>query len=188
MGHYTEKGCAVADETVNNAKKEFEQYMKKWVIHNNRFDLGIDVGCGTSRVDDMIVSVDRQADYKYAHAQLVWDCENLDLFADGKLDFIFSSHCLEDFENIDRVFFNWWRKLRTNGLMLLLLPDMQGGRYPTVEQGGNPSHRTNTGKLFMVEMLKRLSEREGIKYEVLQQDTIPHNESSSIDFVIRKLS
>ena len=104
------------NEIINNAKKEFETYLKKWVIQNNRFLNGVDVGCGTSRCDDLIVSIDQQPDYRYAHAQIVWDCKDLDLFADEKLDFIFSSHCLEDFDNIENVFLNWWRKIKKNGL------------------------------------------------------------------------
>ena len=60
-------------------------------------------------------------------------------------------------------------------------------RYPKVDDGGNPSHRTNTGKFYMYEMLQGLLERNKIKYEILQKDTIPHNESCSIDFVIKKI-
>jgi len=172
---------------INNAKTEFEKYLKKWAIEGNRFKNGIDVGCGTCRIDDMIVSVDQQPDYRYAHAQFVWDCRNLDLFADNALDFIFSSHCLEDFENIPEVFMAWWRKLKIDGLMLLLLPDMENGRYPRVDDPrGNPSHRTNTGKNYICAMLENLRAASRIEYEILQVDTIPHNESSSIDFVIKK--
>lgn len=180
------------EEKVNNAKIEFEAYMKKWVIKDNRLMNGIDVGCGTARIDDMITSIDEQANYEFAHAQLVWDCKDLNLFADKKLDFIFSSHVLEDFEDIPKVFKNWWKKLKVGGLMLLLLPDMENcdcdsckgdSRYSKVGEGGNPSHRTNVGKKFMTEMLEKLE----LKNEILQVDTIPHTDSCSIDFVIKKL-
>ena len=184
------------EEKVNNAKIEFETYLKKWVIKDNRILNGIDVGCGTARIDDMITSLDQQCNYEYAHAQFVWDCKNLDLFADEKLDFIFSSHVLEDFENIPEVFINWWKKLKKGGLMLLLLPDMENckcdhckgdSRYAKVEDGGNPSHRTNVGKKFMTDMLQSFMEKGDLKYEILQQDSIPHTKSCSIDFVIKKL-
>jgi len=173
--------------SVNNAKREFDKYMRKWVTKNNRFTNGVDVGCGTNRISDMIVSIDQQSDYRYASAQLVWDCKDLDIYADDKLDFIFSSHCLEDFADIPKVFLNWWRKLKLDGLMLLLLPDMEAGRYPKCENvQGNPSHRTNVGKNFMHKMLETMKERGQLKYEILQEDTIPHAECCSIDFVIRK--
>ena len=176
------------EEIVNNAAKEFEKYLKKWVIKDNRFLNGIDIGCGTKRIDDMIVSIDQQSNYKYAHAQFVWDCKDLELFSDNILDFIFSSHVLEDFEDIPAVFCAWWKKLKVGGFMLLLLPDIQGGRYPKCgESGSNPSHRTDVGKEHMNSMLRDLQKKGKIKYEMAQQDTIPHNESSSIDFVIKKL-
>jgi len=185
----------------NNAKYEFETFLKKWTIENNRFKNGIDVGCGTSRIDNMIVSLDQNPEYKYAHANFVWDCHDLEIFNDNSLDFIFSSHCLEDFEDIKIVFFNWWKKLKPNGLILLLLPDMEKcdcehckgrSRYWTIEDyqktgQGNPSHKTNVGKKFINSLLQELYEIDKIKYEVLQQDTIPHNSSSSIDFVIKKI-
>jgi predicted SAM-dependent methyltransferase len=172
----------------NTVKKEFEKYLKKWVIKDNRYMNGVDVGCGTSRIDDMIASVDVQSDYRYAHAQIVWDCKDLEIFNNDTLDFIFSSHCLEDFANIPDVFYAWWKKLKSNGLMLLLLPDIQGGRYPKcTDPGSNPSHKTDVGKQYIVNMLENLRTEKGLKYEILQIDTIPHNESSSIDFVIKKL-
>lgn len=176
------------EEIVNNAAREFEKYLKKHVIADNRFLNGIDIGCGTKRIDPMILSIDQQPNYKYAHAQLVWDCKDLELFADNVLDFIFSSHVLEDFEDIPGVFCAWWKKLKVGGKMLLLLPDIQGGRYAKCgEPGSNPSHRTNVGKVYMRTMLMNLQKDGKIKYEMLQEDTIPHNESSSIDFVIKKL-
>ena len=176
-------------DPVNNARKEFEKYLKKWTISGNRFLNGVDVGCGSSRIDDMIVSLDQQANYEFAHAQFVWDCKNLDLFADEKLDFIFSSHCLEDFEDIPTVFCNWWKKLKVGGMMLLLLPDMEPDRYPKVgAPRGNPSHRTNTGKEFILKMLDELKKSDRVvDYAVEQIDIIPHTECCSIDIAIRKV-
>ena len=156
--------------TTNNAKHEFETYLKRWAIRDNRFGNGVDIGCGTCRIDDMITSIDQQSNYSYAHAQFVWDCRNLELFNDGVLDFIFSSHCLEDFDDVRAVFVAWWKKLKVGGVMLLLLPDMEKcdcqlcngkSRYWSIEDyaatgQGNPSHKTNVGKRFMAEMLDDL--------------------------------
>ena len=143
---------------------------------------GVDIGCGTEPVHPDIIALDQQPDRRYAHADIVHNCENLDVFAENVLDFIFSSHCLEDFENIPEVFRSWWSRLKIGGVMVLLLPDMQGGRYPTVAQGGNPSHRTDVGVPFMTELL----ENGDYNYEILQKDTILHNESCTFDFVIKR--
>jgi len=149
----------------------------------------------------MIVSIDQQPNYMYANAQLIWNCHDLELFNDNILDFIFSSHCLEDFADIPVVFLNWWKKLKKNGVLLLLLPDMEKcdcqfcngkTRYATIEDykangKGNPSHRTNVGKKFITSMLENLKNSGKINYKIEQIDTIPHNATCSIDVVIRKL-
>ena len=73
------------------------KYIEKWlymeVNGQKRFKSGIDVGCGTNRLCPDIVSIDQQADPRYANAQIVWNCYDLEIFTDNKLDFIFSSHC-----------------------------------------------------------------------------------------------
>ncbi len=182
---------------------------------------GVDVGCGTNRLSEDVFAIDQQPDQKFAHTDLIHDCKDLEVgksiewkgkvyhFNDNEFDFIFSSHCLEDFENIPEVFKNWWKKLRANGVMLLLLPDMEScncklcmlsesiarrkiegrsARYWTIEDlsknhKGNPSHRTNVGKVYMNNML----ENAGVEYKILQCDTLPHNKTCTIDFVIKKI-
>ena len=180
-------------------QKEFEhieQYLYTEVNEQKRFKNGVDIGCGTNPLSPQILSIDAQPDPRYSSGLMVWDCINLELFSDNVLDFIFSSHCLEDFENIPEVFCNWWRKLKVGGLMILLLPDMENcdcehckgkSRYAKVgEDKGNPSHRTNTGEKYISDMLDRLHAQEKINYKILQKNTIPHNESCSVDFVIKK--
>ena len=168
-----------------------------------------------------ILAIDQQPNRSFAHADIVHDCKDLNItepykfgdieytFEENTLDFIFSSHCLEDFDNIPEVFLNWWSKLKPNGLMLLLLPDMEKctcdkcnsaeskkrasdemrtARYWTIEDyekngKGNPSHKTNVGKKYISEMLDEI----GVKYEMVQVDTLPHDKTCSVDFVIKKL-
>jgi len=167
---------------------QFEfQHIEKWLMKDGRYGNGVDVGCGTNRISDQIISIDQNPNWAYAHAQLVHDCKDLEIFADGALDFIFSSHCLEDFSDIPSVFVAWWKKLRVDGLMILLLPDMESGRYAKVgDPHGNPSHRTDVGKKYINDMLNKLAGEGKIKFEMIQEDTIPHEKSSTIDFVIRK--
>ena len=190
--------------------------IEKYLIGN-----GIDVGCGTNRISPEILSIDQQPNKKFAHADIVHDCHDLEItepkewnettftFEDNTIDFIFSSHCLEDFEDIKTVFMNWWNKIKLNGYMILLLPDMEpcscdycqsepaktarekekrSARYWTIEdyeinKRGNPSHKTNVGKNYIQSMLDKLN----IKFEMVQCDTLPHNKTCSIDFVIKKL-
>lgn len=209
-------------DRMNDEFKCIEKYLYD---DNKKFLQGVDVGCGTNRLSMEVLAIDQNPMRKYAYADVVHDCSNLEIgkeiifnektykFADNELDFIFSSHCLEDFEKIMDVFIAWWKKLKVGGVMILLLPDMEvcdcdicqseeqrelrkkqgmSARYWTLDDykktgKGNPTHRTNVGKQFMTDMLQALREKDKIKYEVLQMDTIPHNKSCSIDFVIKKL-
>jgi predicted SAM-dependent methyltransferase len=163
------------------------KYIEKWLKKDGRFMNGVDVGCGNSPLSPDVLALDVQANREYAKAQIVWNCHDLELFSDGVLDFVFSSHVLEDFEDIPVVFLNWWKKIKVDGLMILLLPDIQGGRYPKAsDPDGNPSHRTDVGRAYIEAMLKDMDEKGKIKYIMEQVDTIPRNESCSIDFVVRK--
>jgi hypothetical protein len=76
----------------------------------------------------------------------------------------------------------WGDMIRPGGFLILMLPDMQGGRYATVEEGGNVSHQGNVGKEF----LKRINKRMPM-YKMIQLDTVPHDKSCSIDGVFRRL-
>lgn len=205
--------------------KEFE-YVGKWIRNEDgTMKMGVDLGCGTNRLSMEVLAIDAQDDRRYAHADIVKDVADLEIkeekkfggrmysFKDGELDFIFSSHCLEDFADIKTVFRNWWKKIKINGLMILLLPDMEpcecelckseqqieyrnhqgmSARYWTLEDyqktgKGNPAHKTNVGKKFINVLLQDLKEHGDFDYQILQQDTIPHNVSCSVDFVIKKL-
>lgn len=177
----------------DRTQKEFT-YIEKFLQGK-----GIDVGCGTNRLSPDILAIDRQNNKKYSHADVIHDCHDLDIksvqwhdkeypFMIDSIDFIFSSHCLEDFEDIPIVFMNWWKKLKPNGYMILLLPDMENERYPKCnDPQGNPSHRTDVGAGYMRGLLDSLKYHNGIKFRIIQIDTIPHNESCTVDVVIQKL-
>jgi hypothetical protein len=97
---------------------------------------------------------------------------------------VFSSHMVEDLPTEDAIvncLNNWKTLVVSGGFIVLLLPDMQGGRYPTVAQGGNPSHRVDVGVPFIMSILPRLK---GLN--LVQIDTIPHDKSCTFDVVFLK--
>ena len=67
----------------------------------------------------------------------------------------------------------------------LLLPDMLGGRYPTVAQGGNPSHRVDMGIEFFKEIEETLKEN-GLM--IVQLSAIPYDLGCTFDVVLQKIS
>jgi hypothetical protein len=163
---------------------------------------GIDMGCGRCFLNKPnCVHVDLQGqDYienamgepfpkghKYIpfRADLMRSCKKDGI--DQKFDFVFSSHMVEDLptkEDIVNCLINWSNNLlKTNGYIVLLLPDMLGGRYPTVAQGGNPSHRVDMGVRFFKEVEETLKENGLI---IIQLSNIPYDLGCTFDVVLQK--
>lgn len=148
--------------------------------------LGIDVGCGTNRLDKSVLALDHFPHVakagEFGANDMVLDCAKLP-FRDNVFDFVFSSHCLEDFEpgQIKAVLTEWLRCVKIQGRLVLLLPDMEGGRYPRVgAKDGNPSHRVDVGPEYM----KRLIQ--GLPVEIEQIDTIDKTRFFTFDIVLKK--
>uniref|UniRef100_A0A6H1ZKV3 Methyltransferase n=1 Tax=viral metagenome TaxID=1070528 RepID=A0A6H1ZKV3_9ZZZZ len=102
----------------------------------------------------------------------------------SNVDYVFSSHMIEDLSTKDAIvqcLLLWATYVRPGGFIVLLLPDMAGKRYPTVEEGGNCSHKINVGRELFESMEMDLK---GLK--LVQIDTIPHDTSETIDIVFMK--
>lgn len=107
------------------------------------------------------------------------------LLGEDLFDFIFSSHMLEDLPTIDDMilYLNVWSiSLSKEGRIVLLMPDIEGGRYPKAgEPGSNPSHQIDIGpKLFQEKILPELG-----LLKLVQIDTIPHS-SETFDVVLQR--
>ena len=108
--------------------KSCRSVLAKWCEHGN----GLDIGHGGMRpIVDHAICLDRGFGYPdYAASDpwpttLKWDAFTSLPFKDGLLDFVFSSHCLEDSEDPARVMTEWVRVLRFGGRLVLFLPDQQ---------------------------------------------------------------
>lgn len=166
--------------------------------------LGLDVGPGTNKLSPTVLCTDW---YPHAGVDLVWNCVQDGVryhypFSDNTFDFIFASHVIEDFEPKDTqfVFDELMRMIKPNGYFVIIVPDMQNGRYPKwdevfteedadVKSGkrqvgelkGNPSHRIDFG----MDVCNRISRESRYPNVVVQADTIPHT-GMSLDFVVQK--
>jgi SAM-dependent methyltransferase len=144
---------------------------------------GIDLGCGTDRLSPTIISMDAQPDRKFAFADIVGDCSILSSFSNFCFDFVFSSHCIEDFppERHLEIIKEWLRVIKPQGYLCLIIPDMEGNRYPRAgDPKGNLSHKADVGLNYFKNLLKNE------KVELIQADTIPHK-YCSLDLVYKKL-
>lgn len=106
---------------------------------------GLDIGYGGDPITPNAICMDLPEAYaKYLDnvQHLHGDARNLNWFKDGCLDFIYSSHVLEDFEETEPVLTEWLRVLKPGGNLVLYLPDEQTYREHCKKQGKppNPHH------------------------------------------------
>ena len=110
---------------------------------------GVDLGSSGDPVVPHAIQVDLPPDqYKHYNttrpeAVIQWRGSALDLpFKDGTLDFVHSSHLLEDFVDWTPILSEWDRVLKPGGYMIIAVPDR--GRFRaavTRGQGDNLSHK-----------------------------------------------
>ena len=125
---------------------------------------GIDIGFGGDPISAAAIRMDLPTPYTrvgQASVQLGGDCRDLFWLRDGVLDYVYSSHVLEDFPAAETssILREWTRVLRPGGRLILLLPDQQ--RYlkycrrtgQISPQGivGNPHHAIPTFSLDYVD-------------------------------------
>ena len=103
---------------------------------------GLDIGYGGDPIIPQAICLDLPdpyAKYRDNPQHLKGDARNLFWFQDNTLDYIFSSHLLEDFENTEEVLNEWLRVIKVGGLLILYLPDEQTYRNHCRKQGKPPN-------------------------------------------------
>ncbi len=121
---------------------------------------GLDVGCGGDPVVLHALRMDLPTPYaRYSElpVQLGGDAARLHWFADGQLDFVFSSHVLEDFIDTRAVLREWIRVLRPGGRLVLFCPDEQAYRAHCAATG-QPYNQHHVHADFSLAFVKRALE------------------------------
>lgn len=84
---------------------------------------GLDLGCGDDLIVPWAIGVDKR---QLGKTSILGDVSDLQQwFQTNSLDFVFSSHCLEDFEDTGAILQNWLSVIKKDGLLVLFLPDQQ---------------------------------------------------------------
>jgi SAM-dependent methyltransferase len=107
---------------------------------------GADLGFGGDPITATAVRVDMPSPYAAVGAypvQLGGDASDLYWFRDGVLDYVFSSHLLEDFDDTKAALREWLRVLKPGGRLVLFCPDEQRFRAHCARTGQpyNPAHK-----------------------------------------------
>jgi SAM-dependent methyltransferase len=128
---------------------------------------GVDLGFGGDPITASAIRIDMPAPYGAVGqhpVQLGGDASNLVWFRDNALDYVFSSHLLEDFDDTSAVLREWLRVLKPGGRLVIYCPDEQRYREHCQRTGEfhNPHHKHADFSLAYVKRL--LDEIGGIRY------------------------
>ena len=103
---------------------------------------GLDIGYGGDPIVASAICMDMPLAYaKYINnpQHLHGDAKSLHWFRDNCLDFIYSSHVLEDFLDTESVINEWLRVLKIDGMLVLYLPDEQTYRRHCQKNNKSPN-------------------------------------------------
>ncbi len=143
---------------------------------------GFDLGCGNEKICPQAIGIDICG----AAAEIKLDLSNpetLNIFSTESVDYVFSSHLLEDMFDTKNVLKAWWRLIRIGGYLILYLPHKD--LYPNVgEPGANPNHKHDFFPddiisiirefgVFDVIECKRYDQKDEYSFEIILQKKHP---------------
>jgi predicted SAM-dependent methyltransferase len=109
--------------------------------------MGLDLGFGGDAISPHSITMDLPKPYTNVgdnHQHLAGDARNLYWFRDGVLDYVYSSHLLEDFAELEPVLTEWLRVIKPGGQLILCLPYEQKYReYCKANKEGRNLHHTH---------------------------------------------
>lgn len=138
---------------------------------------GLDIGFGGDPINSTAITLDfssgRMAYCGDRPMNLDGDAKDLYWFKDNVLDYVYSSHCLEDFINTKQVIIEWTRVLKIGGRLVLLLPDQKRYENHCSKLGKKPnlSHKIkNFGLKYLKNILNDIDGLEILYEKDLKDD------------------
>lgn len=130
---------------------------------------GIDIGYGGDSVSRSTINIDLPAPYtRLGDYPLHLRGDGCDLvwFRDGVLDYVYSSHLLEDFEDMETILTEWLRVIKPRGRLILCMPDEQKYRAHCKKIGEDPNEHHTHDTLDMGQVLAML---DGLEIELSKE-------------------
>lgn len=127
---------------------------------------GLDLGHGGDKICKDAIGVDH---FKQSPQDIVSDVRDLSAIPDKSVDYVYSSHCLEDLENPEGALREWLRPLKTGGHLILYLPHKD--YYPNVgTPEANPGHKYDFREKDIIDLLDKIGLTEAIHTAVYPKE------------------
>jgi len=118
----------------------FESRKIKYLLPRYTRGRGLEIGCGMEKAFPHFIGIDNGHHFGKGAADIVGQADDLSMFADEAMDFVFSSHVLEHMEDMEAALSEWGRVIRPGGYLILYVPS--ANLYPKCgEPGANPDHK-----------------------------------------------
>jgi len=156
--------------------------LEKYCVGN-----GLDIGYGGDPITPSSITLDlpsplsKRGDWPQ---NLRGDGRDLYWFRDSVLDYVYSSHVLEEFENTGEVLKEWLRVIKPGGFLVLYCPDEQVYRE-WCKLSGQSYNKRHKIENFSLEYVKSVIAKLGISCEVVYERA--HVDKYSFELVVRKL-
>ncbi len=148
---------------------------------------GLDIGFGGDPITPTAICIDlheRYARYEELPQHLHGDAKHLHWFHDNCLDYVYSSHVLEDFAETEPILKEWLRVIKPNGRLVLFLPDEQVYREHC-KSLGKPPNEHHIHDYFGLEFIKKIIDS-GLINIVVEHEAFPVG-IYSFELVLKKL-
>jgi predicted SAM-dependent methyltransferase len=146
---------------------------------------GLDIGFGGDPIRPSSITIDLPGEMVagYHPTNLVGDAASLPWFRSGVLSYVYSSHCLEDFQDTEAPLREWLRVIQPGGFLCLLLPDQRKYVRHRMLRGEIPN-QAHKHSSFGLEFVKRILHRIGGTAVVYENNNL---DEYNIALVVKKL-
>lgn len=150
----------------------------RWELVEYTSGRGLDLGCGQFKAFHHFIGVDNGHHWGMKGVDVhVNSCDDLSIFADDSMDFVFSSHLLEHIKDTKKALTEWMRVLKVGGKLCLYLPHK--AHYPNVgEKGANPDHKHDFYPEDIISLMQEIGsdtnedgERINCSFDLLRNET-----------------
>lgn len=146
---------------------------------------GLDIGFGGVPIVPTAICFDLPPSERYSfvgeHPQhLSGNADNLFMFNSGTLDYVYSSHLIEDFIDTEKVIDEWLRVICRGGYLCLLFPDEQ--IYRARSKTHNAAHKH---PFFCLNTVLKIMEKKNV--EIIIAKNLFENDDYNCAVVVRKI-